>query len=172
MTRPLAAGAPMPTLSDCLKLPILQTARLVAGRAGLDRAVRHVHVVDIPDISPWIGPGVLVLTTGYGRTQSGATWTDFVDELSKAGAVGGIVAMGRYVSGFPANAVARADGLGFPLLELPWDVPFLQVSAAIHQFILEESTAELQRPEALQVAVAEEALRARSMDDLLTRLGG
>ena len=38
--------------------------RVVAGEAGLDRAVRWVHISELPDPTPWLSGGELLLTTG------------------------------------------------------------------------------------------------------------
>ena len=39
---------------------------VVAGRAGLDRAVRWVHISELADPTPWLSGGELLLTTGLG----------------------------------------------------------------------------------------------------------
>ncbi len=52
-------------LLEVLSLDILESTRVVAGAAGLEREVRWVHISDIPDILLWVQPGQLLLTTGY-----------------------------------------------------------------------------------------------------------
>ena len=37
---------------------------IVAGEAGLDRAVRWVHISELADPTPWLSGGELLLTTG------------------------------------------------------------------------------------------------------------
>ena len=39
--------------------------RLVAGEAGLDHAVRWVHISELEDPTPWLSGGELLLTTGH-----------------------------------------------------------------------------------------------------------
>ena len=38
------------TVADCLKLPALREAQLVAGAKGLDRAVSSVSVLEWPEV--------------------------------------------------------------------------------------------------------------------------
>jgi purine catabolism regulator len=38
--------------------------RLVGGEAGVDNAVRWVHISEIVDPTPWLSGGELLLTTG------------------------------------------------------------------------------------------------------------
>ena len=40
--------------------------RLVAGEAGLENAVRWVHISELEDPTPWLSGGELLLTTGMG----------------------------------------------------------------------------------------------------------
>ena len=40
----------------------------VAGEAGLDRAVRWVHISELADPTPWLSGGELLLTTGMQLT--------------------------------------------------------------------------------------------------------
>ena len=37
---------------------------IAAGEAGLDRAVRWVHISELADPTPWLSGGELLLTTG------------------------------------------------------------------------------------------------------------
>ena len=40
--------------------------QVVAGAAGLDRAVRWVHISELADPTPWLSGGEVLLTTGLG----------------------------------------------------------------------------------------------------------
>jgi PucR family transcriptional regulator, purine catabolism regulatory protein len=52
-------------LVQVLRLPVWQQTRVVAGATGLEHEVRWVHMVDHPDLLPWVQAGQLLLTTGY-----------------------------------------------------------------------------------------------------------
>ncbi|HLE59500.1 MAG TPA: PucR family transcriptional regulator ligand-binding domain-containing protein, partial [Candidatus Limnocylindria bacterium] len=51
------------SLARALQLPPLRDARVVAGGAGMERPIRHVNVMEVPDILPWVRPDELLLTT-------------------------------------------------------------------------------------------------------------
>src|SRR5580704_8657617 len=53
------------SVRDVLELGVLESAKLVAGSAGLARPVLWSHVVDMPDPAPWVPAGYFLLTTGY-----------------------------------------------------------------------------------------------------------
>ena len=44
---------------------VLGKAHVVAGERGLSNEIRWAHIVDMPEIVPWVRPGQLLLTTGY-----------------------------------------------------------------------------------------------------------
>ena len=48
---------------------------ILAGEAGLDRAVRWVHISELADPTPWLSGGELLLTTGLqlGDARSSAS---------------------------------------------------------------------------------------------------
>ena len=45
---------------------------IAAGEAGLDRAVRWVHISELADPTPWLSGGELLLTTGLGLSGDAA----------------------------------------------------------------------------------------------------
>jgi purine catabolism regulator len=56
-------------LSEELGLPVL------AGRSGLDAPVRWVHISELPDPTPWLSGGELLLMTGD-RIGDGAGYVE------------------------------------------------------------------------------------------------
>ena len=159
----------MLTVKDCLSLPLLADATLVAGAQGLDRFVELAHVVDIPDVGPWVAPGVLLLTTGYGRVPNQDSWLQLVEELNTAQAAGLLVAVGRYVATLPPTALRIADQRGLPVAMLPWDLPFVRIIEAVHHAIIERQTSALHRIEGLQTEIARVAVGALTLRALVER---
>ena len=48
-----------------LKLPEMENVSVVAGAAGLRREISSVNVMEVPDISEYLKPGELLVTTMY-----------------------------------------------------------------------------------------------------------
>jgi PucR family transcriptional regulator, purine catabolism regulatory protein len=61
--------------------------RLVAGEAGLENAVRWVHISELEDPTPWLSGGELLLTTGMRLLDDGQQRT-FVRLLAGHGLAG------------------------------------------------------------------------------------
>src|SRR3989337_1604198 len=97
------------TLSRALALPPLQHARVLAGAAGLDRRVRHVNVMEVPDILPWVQPDELLLTTAYPLRDDRAALASLVPHLADKGLAGIAVKPDRYLEGIPPTMIASAE---------------------------------------------------------------
>ena len=133
------------TLARALTLAPLRTARVVAGGAGLERRVRHINVMEVPDILPWVQPEELLLTTAYPLRDDRAALAMLVPELAGKGLAGIAIKPDRYLEGIPAAMLAAADACDFPVIELPPDSSFNEIISAVLSVILNEQSLRLQR---------------------------
>lgn len=133
------------TLSRALELLPLQHARVLAGMAGLERRVRHVNVMEVPDILPWVQPDELLLTTAYPLRDDRAALGTLVPELAAKGLAGIAVKPDRYLGTIPPAMLTAADACGFPLIELPPQSSFNDIISAVLSVILNEQSLRLQR---------------------------
>src|SRR5680860_1331769 len=105
-TVPVWKGVP---LHEVLAAPCLAGTRVLAGAAGLDRSVARVNVMEVPDITPWVRPGELLLTTGYALRAEPDRLTALVAGLAGAGVAALGIKLGRYLDEVPAGTLARAE---------------------------------------------------------------
>src|SRR4029077_1343707 len=97
------------TVREALRLESLSTARVVAGEDGLDRHVRWTHVVDLPDLAPWVRAGQLLLTTGLSWPKSEAAQRSQIRQLDEKKLAAVALAVPRYLEQFPDAARDEAD---------------------------------------------------------------
>ncbi|SEL98173.1 PucR family transcriptional regulator [Streptacidiphilus jiangxiensis] len=150
-----------PTLRELLDHPRLGLTLLVAGE-GLDRTVRWVHASDLADPTPFLEPGLVLLTTWLLPRDEAAT-DAYVAALRAAGLVGlgfGYDATPRQ-PGCPPALVAAARRHGMPLFEVPVATPFIAVMRAVADAVAAQEHA---RARELQRA-AQELTRAAAADD-------
>lgn len=131
----------MLTLRQALQLPCFSRARVVAGRAGLDREVRRVHVIDMPDATYTWGQGALLLTAGYGLKDSPERQAALIPLLAERGLVGVVFSIGWYFEAVPAAIRAAADAHQLPVIQLPPDVPFIDITERLYVEIINEQAA-------------------------------
>jgi PucR family transcriptional regulator, purine catabolism regulatory protein len=118
--------------------------RLVAGEAGLDRPVRWVHISELADPTPWLSGGELLLTTGMNITDA-ADQRAFVERLAGHDLAGLGLGTGFAHAEVPEALRAEAAELGFPLFEIPYEVPFIAVTEKAFAHLVNEQYALLQR---------------------------
>lgn len=133
------------TLRELMQLPSLARARIAGGGNGLDRVVRRVNVMEVPDILGWVVEDELLLTTAYPIRDDPTALDTLVPALAERGLAGLAIKPARYIPRIPASVVAAADQLAFPVIELPADSSFNEILTSALTVILNAQAARLQR---------------------------
>jgi hypothetical protein len=129
------------TLREVLELDAVRRGLplVVAGADRLDVAVRWVHAVEVADdVARLLRGGELILSTGIALPESSSELACYVGELATAGVAGLAIELGRrYASSLPAALVAAASSSGVVLIEFRREVPFVEITEAVHTRIFE-----------------------------------
>jgi purine catabolism regulator len=124
-------------LADVLADPDLDL-RLADGEpVALRRPVRWVAVTELADPRPFLSGGELVLTTGLSQLDEAAQ-RQFVSRVAERKAAGLGFGVGLTHPGVPAGTLAEARELGLPVLEIPYQTPFIAVDRFVADRVLEE----------------------------------
>ena len=167
------------TVRSLLTIASLRGTRVLAGATGLDREVRRVNVMEVPDILPWVKPHELLLTTGFplraastangvsgtgsalsaqgsgdGAAIDPAAFSRLITELDGHGLAAIAIKLGRYLDELPAAVLEMADRIGMPVLRLPDDVAFDDVITDVFTELIDRQTGALARADELHRALA------------------
>ncbi len=116
------------TLREALStIEPLRQSRVVAGERGLDNIVHFVNVMEVPDILQWVHPGELLVTTMYPLRDSAAEIEQLIPRLYEKQLAGLAVNPLAYINEFPQCMIDAANELGFPLIQLPQNVSFIDI---------------------------------------------
>jgi len=138
------------TLREALTLAEpLRKARVVAGAEGLDNIVGSVNVMEVPDIVDWVHPGELLVSTLYPLRDDKAAIESLIPQLAEKGLAGLAITPESYIDELPKSMVDDANRLGFPLIELPSRVSFVDIIQPLTSKILDLQAAELQQSDAI-----------------------
>jgi PucR family transcriptional regulator, purine catabolism regulatory protein len=146
-------------------------ARVVAGKSGLGNYVTATHILEQPDWTPWVHGGEVVLTTGMKFPKNLLEQQEFIRAPARLGVAGLLLAVGRFRRAFPKTMLKTAEELGFPLLELPFAVPFVDVTQSIHLALLQKKEALIEHADRLQRQISQAAVFAKSLQDLTDAFG-
>jgi PucR family transcriptional regulator, purine catabolism regulatory protein len=137
------------SLREVLELPALRHVRVLAGTSGLDRRVRYVNVMEVPDILDWVKPDELLLTTAYPLRDDRSRLVELVPRLADRGLAGLAIKPARYIDAVPSIMLANANELNFPLLELPPETALADIINAVLSLILNAQASRLERAAAI-----------------------
>ena len=102
---------------------------LVAGQEGASAPIRWVHASELPDPTPWLSGGELLLTTGL-ALDSPKRQRDFIATLADHGLAGVGLGTGFTHETVPPALIEAAAERGFPLFEVPYELPFIAITEA------------------------------------------
>jgi purine catabolism regulator len=141
---------------------------LATGEENAGTNVRWVHSSELLDPTPWLRGGELLLTTGL-QLSGAKPQREFVERLAEREIAGLGFGTGFVHKKVPAGVLNTARKLGFPLFEVPYELPFIAVTERVFAQLLNERYELLQRNMAGDVLA--EALTGRLYpDELQARL--
>jgi purine catabolism regulator len=141
---------------------------LATGEDSAQASVRWVHSTELLDPTPWLRGGELLLTTGL-QLSGAKPQREFVERLHEREIAGLGFGTGFVHKKVPAAVLNTARKLGFPLFEVPYELPFIAVTERVFAQLLNERYELLQRNMAGDVLA--EALTGRLYpDELQSRL--
>ncbi|SHH93043.1 PucR family transcriptional regulator [Clostridium grantii] len=120
---------------DISKLPGMENLKLVAGENGLDRSVRWVHIVDVPEVSEWVNGGELIFITGVGLKNGNKQLVDLLVEINNKNLSGLVINIGPYIKSIPNELIDLANELKFPIFEIPFEVKLINLTQIISKAI-------------------------------------
>ncbi|MCI3918965.1 PucR family transcriptional regulator ligand-binding domain-containing protein [Paenibacillus sp. TRM 82003] len=128
---------------DVLRIPHFKDAVLLGGKAGLDKTVTRVNVMEVPDVIDWVRPGELLITTGYPFRQEPEVLETLVAQLADRGVAALGVKTKRFIDAVPESAVRAANKHGLPLIELPPSTTFSDVVREVMERVLVHESRQL-----------------------------
>ena len=147
--RPVQLRAGGMTVASCLQLTPLNQGIILSGRQGLDRDVSWVHVVDHSDPEDSLAEGELLLTSGIALSQDPHLRADIFKIMLRQNSAALVIALGRYMTEVPQEMLEAGDLHGIPVIGLPWEVNFGDITRAVLAPLLYAHVRFLERSEAL-----------------------
>ena len=132
------------TLSALLDSAPLHLHPLTAMGPAAEEPIQWAAVTELENPAPFLGGGEVVLTTGL-RQKTAAAQAAFVDRVRDAGALALGYGTGLTHTKVPAAVVRRAEELGLPVFEVPYETPFVAITRMIAEAIAADHLGRLER---------------------------
>ncbi len=117
---------------------------LASGRESAKAHVRWVHSTELPDPTPWLKGGELLLTTGV-QLVGPRVQRELIERLADHQIAGLGFGTGFTHKRLPAALLAAARKRSFPVFEVPYELPFIAITERAFAQLLDERYEMLQR---------------------------
>ena len=144
---------------------------VLAGTDGLDREVEWAHVCELEDPTRWLDGAGLVLTTGLAVPRAAQRQRAYVTRLAGHHMAGVAIAQGMSAPALTPAMLAAADDLGFPVIEVAYEVPYLAITSVVNAANRERSERRLLSYLRVFDTLRLAASRGLSPPQLFARLG-
>jgi len=140
---------------------------VVAGSDGLDNPVSWLHVSELDDPTQFLEGGEFLLTTGLGIGELETTQRAYVRRLAEHGLAGLGFGLGFGFAETPAGLLAEADRRSFPVVSVPYEVPFVAITKAAVTHLANDQLEQLERALGVHERLAHAVLEGRGVEALL-----
>jgi len=156
------------TLREALQLSELANAKVLAGKDSLDRVIRYVDMLEVPvsDIRPFLRADELVVTTAYLLRDDTKALLSLVEALAEVNAAGLMIKSARFIGEIPPSVIEKADALRLPIIEVPKEVPILDITHSILKEILGRQSRFLEYSDEVRHALTIVELEGTGLDSL------
>lgn len=128
-----------PKLIEILSLVELSKMKVLAGEGGLSNEVKFVTIMDNPDIVYWMEESELLLTNGYFlKDYSSKRMIRFIEELIAKNISGLFIKFKRFIMEFPKDVLEYADKKEFPIIEVPVEMSWTDISDPVNRYLNEK----------------------------------
>jgi PucR family transcriptional regulator, purine catabolism regulatory protein len=117
---------------------------LASGHESAKAHVRWVHSTELPDPTPWLRGGELLLTTGI-QLKEPKVQRELIERLADHEIAGLGFGTGFAHKRLPAALLAAARKRSFPVFEVPYELPFIAITERAFAQLVNERYEMLQR---------------------------
>ena len=158
------------TVRDALSIGGLVNAIVLAGEAGMDKEIKAVDIIDVPDAAIWFRKDSLLSTTFYALKDNIDAQLNMLEDIKACGGAGLIIfSPERYISHIDQRLINKADELGLPLLQMP-DCSYIDVIVPVMSQILDKQVRALEYAHEVHSMMTDIVLKGKGLKELLTTL--
>ena len=138
----------------------------------MNRIVSYVDILEVPDIAKWLRGEVLLLTTGYAIKDDPDKQEKLIIELAQHNASGIIIKLNRFLDSIPNRMIKKANELELPIIQMPSDIPYIEVTHPLLKEILLKQNKERWTSEKLREILGNDFSSTAEISRKLKQLNG
>lgn len=159
------------SVKEALSLDTVNRLDVVGGANGLDRIIKLVNVIEVPDIMDWLIDGEFLLTTGYSFREYPELMETLIPKMHQAKSAALGIKTKRYLDEIPLKVIESANKHNIPLLEVPYDLSFSEIIAPVLGVVFSKQNKILQKLEQAHKKLMDLALNGSPLEELCKETG-
>ncbi len=134
------------TVEEAMAVGALTRARIIAGFSGLKNPIEHVTVLEIPDSEEWFKGHELIITAFYNIRDDAERQLALLDKMKLMhSAALALCYPGLHYHALSEQVLQRAEELHIPIIEIPRDVPYIDIISPVVQEIQKNRSLEIKQ---------------------------
>ncbi|MDQ0338683.1 sugar diacid utilization regulator [Caldalkalibacillus uzonensis] len=125
------------TVQDVLQTRHFKYAKVIAGKQGLHRVVKWVHIIELPQVSHLVNGQELILTTGVGWGASREMRLSFLQQLIDHQTSAVCIELYTYFDRIPKELIDLANRHHLPLIVFTREVRFVDITRDLHTRLIQ-----------------------------------
>lgn len=158
------------TVEEALKLPAFKGANLVAGEKGRFKIIKYVDVMEVPDAVNWVREQEMLLTTAYAIKNDVKAQEDLIIKLAEVKASALCIKPGRFIDKIPQKIITLAEKLDFPVIELPPEIPYIDIINQVLNRILSKKAFFLETINKIHSSLTDVVLEGGGLQAICSKL--
>lgn len=148
----------------------MKKTRLIAGHKGLENNIKWVTIVEVLEDIDRLQAGEFLITTGFGLMEDTKRMETFHDLLQSKLLSGIAIYTSFYMKEIPASFIDLANKNKLPLIEIPTDINFSEITKAMLEQIVNNQMHLLEQAENIHRELTNLVLNDRSLAEVTQRL--
>lgn len=157
-------------MKDALQLPVMETTKLVAGKKGINKKIKWVTIVEVLEDIERIQDGEFLITTGFNLLEDKERMDVFHNLLRLRPLSGVAIYTSFYMETIPESFIELADKHDLPLIEIPTDINFSEITKVVLEYIVNKQTRLLEQSEKIHHELTTMILNDQSLTEVTNRL--
>lgn len=154
------------TIRESLSVGRLSEAKVIVGNSGLDREIKSVTIMDIPDIADWLTGGELVISGVLFQQCFSKVLVDALVQKS----VAGVVTKEKFIRQVSPDLFEYCNVIGFPIILAPEDCNWDQIMNPIIKQIVRKPYLIIEEGEKFHNTLMRAMIEGVSLSEICSRI--
>lgn len=126
------------SIQEILNNRNFRDAKVVAGKDGIYRSVKWIHIMGVTRSERLLNGSELILSTGIGWKGDKETFIAFFEQLIESQAAGLCIELGTYIPSIPEEVIKLANHHHIPLIVFNNKVRFVDITQDLHTLLIKK----------------------------------